>query len=720
MNSERFHPTLTEPPLAHALHRWDADRGLLVYEYNGVNVIEVQVPAGTDLGFRHGSDGSMQSVQYLQQVYLACERPCTALVTLRLHAGSLNLRPRRAAAEQAILGTVPGALSFGVNGLYDTAWDLLIDWHGHPWSWLDEDMKGDENGFATASFAVRLTMSAFYLNLRPWYYANTLGYSFHRPWVRRPSQETVAGWCSWEAYRRDIDIHKVSAVAEFLHQNLRPYGLTHLQVDDGYQAMPLPVRGGMTMAEGWMTCDEEKFPGGHASIVSAIRKEGLTPAIWVNANITNPDFAVHHPEAVIWNGEEALKGEWIDFLYRCDPDTLSLHVEPLFAALREKGYKYVKIDAIRHLLFDGLHECVRLGLMSNADASARFRAFMEAGRRGMGEDVYYLASWGEMHEVVGVADACRISMDANPTWAGVRMQLFESARWYHTHRVLFTNDPDHVCVRTKPQWARSVLSLVSLSGELYMLSDTQQAYTPEKLDIIRRTLPPLQTCAGEAGPLPTDYPAYTWTKLHGFAVQSHETPVSMEDVGAEEAMDIAGWAPARDANHPFSSLWSFAVSRPGRRWRVMLRVGTTPLGQCSLPLERLALDPEKTYLAYDFWAQKFLGEVRGDFRCRALGLGECQAVAFHEKPAFPALIASDRHVSMDAVSVLEESYAGGKLYLRLRGVPGEAFAYHIWAPAGIHPGGERAVACEVVPTENGALTTLRVRFTREEAELWLA
>ena len=42
-------------------------------------------------------------------------------------------------------------------------------------------------------------------------------------------------------------------------------------------------------------------------------------------------------------------------------------------------------------------------------------------------------------------------------------------------------------MRTKPQWARSVLSLVSLSGELYMLSDTQQAYTPEKLDIIRRT-----------------------------------------------------------------------------------------------------------------------------------------------------------------------------------------------------------------------------------------
>ena len=81
-------------------------------------------------------------------------------------------------------------------------------------------------------------------------------------------------------------------------------------------------------------------------------------------------------------------------------------------------------------------------------------------------------------------------MDANPTWAGIRMQLFESARWFHTHRILFLNDPDHVCVRTKADWAKSVLSLISLSGELCMLSDTQQAYTPEKLDIIRKTLPP--------------------------------------------------------------------------------------------------------------------------------------------------------------------------------------------------------------------------------------
>lgn len=393
-------------------------------------------------------------------------------------------------------------------------------------------------------------------------------------------------------------------------------------------------------------------------------------------------------------------------------------MEPLFAALKERGYRYVKIDAIRHLLFDGLHECVRLGLMTNADAEARFRAFMEAGRRGMGEEVYYLASWGEMHEVVGVADACRISMDVNPTWAGVRMQLFESARWFHTHRVLFLNDPDHVCVRTRPDWAKSVLSLISLSGELYMLSDTEAAYTPEKLDIIRKTLPPLATCAGETGPLTLEYPAYTWTKLHGFAVQSHETPVEMEDVGEEEAMNIAGWAPDREALHPFSSLWSFAMAHHGLKWRVMLRVATTPLRGGDLPLERLALDPAKTYIAYDFWAQKYLGEVSGSFSCAPLALGCCQVVAFYEKPTAPTVVASDRHVSMDAVSVLEHEYEGGVLRLRLKGVPGECVTYSVYLPDGMAAKGVRCDGGRV-DCRPGDLCALSVHFESEEAQLWL-
>lgn len=708
MNNENFHPVLTEPPITHALHHWDPETGLLCYEYNGINVLEVRVPSGTDLGFRHGSDGSMQSVQYFQQVYLSCEPACTAEITVRLHKDALNMRPERAQADQAVLGTLPGITNFGVNGMYDPEWDLLIDWHGRPWHWLEQTFRSEGQVFATVRFMAELCMSALFINLRPWYYARHLGYETFRPWVQRSNPIAVCGWCSWEAYRRNVSQDKIENVAAFFSKELRPYGLEFLQLDDGYQAMPLPVNAEMSMDEGWMTCDEIKFPAGHEAIISTIQKYDLTPAIWVNANITNPDFPKTHPESVLWNNGNPMKGEWIDFIYSCNEKTLSEQVEPIFNAFRKAGYQYIKIDAIRHLLFDGLHECVRLGLISNAEASNRFRAFMQAARKGMGQGIYFLASWGEMHEIIGIADACRISMDANPTWAGVRMQLFESARWFHTHRILFTNDPDHVCVRTSSEWAKSILSLISLSGEIYMLSDSLEAYTAEKLDILRKTIPPLNTVAGETGPLNIAYPAYTWTKLHGFAVQSHEAPVNAENVSLSEALNIAGWAADRDALHPFSTLWSFAMAHHGLFWRVMLRVATTPLRAGEIALESIALDPEKTYIAFDFWSQTYLGEISGAFYAPELELGCCQVVAFYEKSDIPMVIASSRHVSMDAVSILHHDANNHSLNLSVSGVPGTVEQYYIYLPDVTY---EYHIHGAKEKERNGNLLTIELEFS---------
>lgn len=718
MNNEHFHPAQHVPPLAHALHHWDADKGLLRYEYNGTYILALQVEPGLELGFRHGSDGTMQSMQYCQQIYVAAEVPAGGVLTITLNEGAMSMRPRRADGGEAILGRTGRPLLHGVSGVYDPLWDLLVSWHGAPWHWLDTEWKPLGNGFWSAQFQVDFSKKALCIDLRMHYYREHLGYRTHAPWSFRPNQRPIAGWCSWEAYRRDISQEKLEHVADFVAESLKPYGLQYLQVDDGYQKMPLPYNGSVTMAEGWSTCEEEKFPQGHGGIVSSIRARGLTPGIWTNANITNPEFPLHFPEDVIFYEGAPLKGEWIDYLYSCTPECLARQVEPIFCRLRESGYEYVKIDAIRHLLLDGLHECVRLGLMSNEEAHGKFRAYMEATRRGLGEDVYYLASWGEMGEVIGVADACRISMDANPTWAGIRMQLFESARWFHTQRILFLNDPDHVCVRTKSDWAKSVLSLISLSGELYMLSDAPEAYTEEKLDILRRTLPPLTTVTAETGPLSLEYPAYTWTKLHGFAVQSHETPVEMEDVTLEDALAMAGDLSGDAASHPFSTLWAFHLSGPQGTWCVMERVATTPLPATQLPLSQLGLAPAKRYLAFDFWTQTFLGLVDGSLDCPALALGHCQVVALQPLLDAPQLIASSRHVSMDAVSVQSWSYLGNQLELTLSGVPGDSEMYFLHLP-------EHMSLCDTgirggsLSSRSDKLLELLITFSEETAHITL-
>lgn len=719
MNNENFHPIQKVPPNTHALHKWDAATSTLRYEYNGLDIITVQFPQNSAPGYRHGSDGSIQSVQYCQQVYLACDNPTTVTMTVKLGREMVNLRPHRAGEEQAILGQLGQPLVEGVNGLYDPCWDLLLDWNGCPWRWLEQSVQPTEDGWATARLELHISRKAAFLNIRPRYYQKHLGYSYHKPWERRMNPKAVAGWCSWEAYRRDIDIEKIEAISSFMDKKLRQYGLEYIQVDDGYQKMPLPANPQGNMPEGWLTCEEAKFPGGHESMVAAIKDKGFTPAIWVNANITNPAFPQSHPNDVIWQGEKPLKGEWIDFLYSCTPDCIERQVTPLFTKLRELGYNYLKIDAIRHLLFDGLHECVRLGMMTDEEAETRFRRYMEGSRKGLGEEVYYLASWGEMHEVVGVADACRISMDANPTWAGIRMQLFESARWYHTNGVLFRNDPDHVCVRTQPEWAKSVLSLISLSGQLYMLSDTPEAYTDDKLDIIRKTLPPLTTQTAEAGPLSLDYPAYTWTKLHGFAVQSNEKPVAAETVDLSEALDMAGDYPTMDCDHPFGSLWSFHLAGPQGRWTVMQRVATVPLHSCLLPLEHLGLCPDQSYLAFDFWQQRFLGVFSGRMAMEALPLGHCQVVALQPLRQEPQLVASSRHVSMDAVSVQRWDYTGHQLVVELAGVPGDRVHYYFHTPAAMVCREVTAIGGQAVHSRQQGLCCVEVAFEDTTATITL-
>lgn len=709
MNNENYHPIQKESPCAHALHRFDEKTRCLTYEYNGVDILSMTFPPCQELGFRHGSDGSMQSLAYAQQIYIMAKTEITIDVEISLTSQSVCMRDRRATADEPILSQYGNNLIPGIYSLYDPLWDLLLSFNGRKAYWKNNRFT-ENNGYRKAILTVEIGKKPLFINLFMHYYQNHLGYKYYRPWERRFNGKNITGWCSWEAYRRNIDQEKIKGISTFLAEKLKAYGLEYILVDDGYQKMPLPFKATSSMKDGWMTCEETKFPEGHEGIVKVIENEGFKPAIWTNANITNPEYPEYHKEDVLWLDGKALKGEWIDYLYSCTPENLEKVVQPIFRAYREKGYKYIKIDAIRHLLFDGLHEAVRLGLLTNEEAEKRFHSYMLACRKGMGEDTYFSASWGEMHELIGSADSCRISMDANPTWPGIRMQLFEMARWQHTHRVLFTNDPDHVCVRTRPEWAKSILSLISLNGALCLLSDTPDSYTDEKLDIIRRTMPPIASMTGETGPLSLDYPAYTWTKLHGFAVQSHETPVEMEEVNLEDALDMAGNYPGQDSNHPFSTLWNFAIDHHDYKWNVIMRVATVPLKESTLTAEQLNLEKDTDYLVFDFWNEQFLGCFSDEIPVKALGLGTCQVLSFRKKSTNIQLISSTRHVSMDAISVEKQVNENNSLKIFLKGIEGRSDKYFFYIPEGktiksaSHP-------CSI--EENIAVVTVHFTSTQE-------
>ena len=680
VNCKYKHPIQRVPPIAHILDKWDEQKRILTYEYNGRNLLHIQVPGSAKIGYRQTSDICMQSTPDIQQLYVESDEAVTAMVTFNLSGKAINVKPDRAEGEQAILGQMGNPLMHGVNGLYDILQDLLVDWHGCKWQWIVDSFTKDENGDLIVCMEVNLGPKPWFVNVRTQYYRTHLGYKYYAPWDRTPKQESIAGFCSWEAYRRAITQEDVEEASEFFSRTLKDYGLEYIQIDDGYEQMPVPKDPNKNYPATFLETNE-KFPMGHAGIVNTIRKHGFEPGIWVHSSINNEEFAMKHADDLLQNIDGApLEGDWIGYTFDCTEATLDKHIYPLYKGMKDNGYSYVKVDALRHVLYDGLREAVRQGLLTNEESEQKFRALLESAKKGLGEDTYMLACWGILGEAVGMTDACRIAMDSNPTWAGVRMQIFETARWFHTQRILFLNDPDHICARTKPEWARSLTSLVSLTGSLYMLSDPLPSYTDEIIDVIQKTLPPLEVKPGEVGIPDYRYAAYTWTKLHGFSVMSHEAPIDNEDVTTEDALNMAGNSPTSTNEHPFSSLWSFHLNTAGRRWCVVGRFATVPLNASSIALEDVGLDSKERYHAFDFWQQKYLGEVDGSLQGRALPLGECQIISLQTCKDHPQFLASSRHVSMGAADLTSEVWKSNVLTLELAGIPDATFKYWVHIP----------------------------------------
>jgi hypothetical protein len=717
MNNENFHPILKEPPLAHALHQYNPDTRTLSYEYNGIDILKIVIPGNSEVGFRHGSDGSLNNMPSIQQLYVMVDEPVKAEVTFTLSCEALSMKPRRAGSEEAILGQTGQPLIKGVNGLYDRRQDLLIDWQGCDWDFNHPQMD-QTAGDSVITMMVELGPMPWFINLRMHYYKHHHGFLEHRPWNWMPNTKPVSGWCSWEAFRRDVTDKDIASVSAFFSTHFKPYGLEYIQLDDGYENMPIPPREDQTVADGWLQTNGQ-FPGGHESVVSAIQSKGMRAGIWTNANVTNPEFAVLNSHYLLKDPHgQPLLGEWIDYLLDCREETLEKHVAPYYKGLKTLGYDYFKTDAIRHLLMDGLHEAVRQGLISNSDAYDRFRRFMACARENIGNDAYFLASWGVMAECVGLVDACRIAMDSNPTWAGIRMQLVESARWFHTQRILFLNDPDHICARAELEWTRSVTTLCALSGSLYMLSDPLEAYDSERIRIIQKTLPPLETYTAETGPLDLTMAAFTWTKLHGFAVP-RETPVKAEKVQSEDALNMAGRYPTMTDHHPFSTLWSFHLNQNQSHWCILGRFATVPLSEAALPLQNVGLDPCKSYHVFDFWTQTYKGIIFETIGCAPLELGSCQVLSLREVYDHPQFIGSSRHVSSDAISIQQELWEKNHLNMAIKGIIETTETYFFYVPKAYRFTQITASHAEIAVQHHENHLEVQVHFLSDMSELCL-
>ena len=96
------------------------------------------------------------------------------------------------------------------------------------------------------------------------------------------------------------------------------------------------------------------------------------------------------------------------------------------------------------------------------------------------------------------------------------------------------------------------------------------------------------------------------------------------------------------------------------------------------------LKPGKSYVAFDFWNDRFIGTVGGRIAltvpaidCRVVSMRECDG-------SCPVLVSTSRHVASPVFDVKGETWDATSLTLSgvSKTVPGEAYELRVWAPDG--------------------------------------
>lgn len=493
------------------------------------------------------------------------------------------------------------------------------------------------------TFALEADGGEIVLRFRPRYYQIHRGLRFYEPWAYKIWPHPVAGWISWFAFFDKVTEQDIVETAGVLSEALLPFGYEYLQIDDGYQK-------GEGLPELWLNANA-KFPRGLDFLPRYVRGKGLKPGLWTNAAFKQGDFADSHRDWFVTDksGKPA-RGNWVGFsLDASNPQALDGIVRPVFKSLRGMGWEYFKVDALRHLRYEGYNAHADYFRRKKLDLVGTYRRYVEAIRNEIGRDVFLLGCWGIRPELVGLIDGCRIGTDGF-SCAGL-------AQYNSWNNVVWRNDPDHI--ELNDDRYRSTL-VTSLTGSILLLTDKPSLYRTDAAAPAKRAAPVLWTLPGQV---------FDVDPSRSGALDRVDSEVS----GSGPRVFDAGLTPACD-------LFLLEVNRPFEDWVVLGRTGESVR---EIEFADLGLDPRKEYFAYEFWSDRLLGSFTGGFAPGPLDpVFRSQALVVRERRPHPQVIATSRHLTGGGVDLLDVQWKDGVLSGKSRVVGRDPYVICLTEPEG--------------------------------------
>jgi alpha-galactosidase len=536
---------------------------------------------------------------------------------------------------------------------------------------------------AGATFRMQVSGTEIVLRFRPRYYQKHRGLKYFEPWTFQPWKQSVTGWTSWYAFRDNVTQRDIEETAAVIKDTLAPFGYEYVQIDDGFQQNPIGV------PDHWLQANA-KFPGGLDGLKASITKQGLKPGLWTNVSFAQRDYALAHPDYFV-KGPDGLpaRGNWVGYVMDgSNPKTLADLVLPVYRALKTAGWQYFKVDALRHLKYEGYNSFSDYFTRKQLDREAVYRQLASAITKAIGPNTFKLMCWGVRPELIGLFDGCRVGNDGFGYGGFSEYNSFNNIVW--------RNDPDHI--ELKQPDAYRATTITSLTGSLLMLTDPPAVYRTDRVEAARRTSP----------------------VLFAQPAQIYDVEPSRSDAIGRAAVEMSGSGPRSfDATQQLSTHYLYAVdiSRPYENWTVLARTGGDP---GPIRFADIGLASDKDYVAFEFWTKSLIGTFQRAFTPGAVDPRfEVQAICLREKTSHPQLVATNRHVSCGAMDVTNVTWGSNALDGVSDVVANDPYEIYLTEPAGFTFADLRVTGADVLSSQmSGGLRVLRLRSAQNGVVQW--
>ncbi len=496
-----------------------------------------------------------------------------------------------------------------------------------------------------------------YIRLVPDYYTKTLGVPFYVPFDDSYFSSAPMVWSSWTGYYKDVTEKDIVQNTDWLEKNLKPYGFQFVQLDDGFDR---GKDGEHYWIENW---DKTKFPHGPEWLTNYIKSKGFHAGLWIVPNVY-AGALTKHPEWYLRSVEGNHVPDYhTPVLDSSNPEVVGF-LRELFTTLDKWGFEYYKFDgegsvpaALPELDKDKLYDkstdpvVVYRNRMKVIRDTIGPKVFLEGCPAGMplngvgyfnsffnGHDLYN--NWQGMYSLFSSINGNAFSnhifayvMPGEGIELGKPMTIEEAK----TKRVpdllqeIVAREDPVTGVGVTEEEARTIVSFISLTGVAYPVGNVMADLPEERLKLLQQTMPTMPIIPLDLFSRGTDSRDTTFRKTRADSY-IHNYPEILDLKVNEKSgkYDVVGFTNWR--------------SEPTNR-KISLR-------------DKLGLDPNVRYVAFDFWNQKVVG-VFSDEMAIDIEPHDTRVLLIHPLLPRPQLVGNSRHIT-GAYSVLGQEWDGSK------------------------------------------------------------